>query len=67
MSLHQAQTDALEHLVLALAANAKRNGRDLDGLFKDAHASIMGESNASGTDQKSAAAEYLAHLKLLVS
>jgi len=65
MSLHQAQTDALEHLVLALVANAKRNGRDLDGLFADAHSSIMGEKNASGTTQKTAAAEYLAHLKQL--
>lgn len=64
----QAQIDALEHLVLSLVKNAVRNGRTLDGLFEDAHGSVMSEKGPSGAVQKSEAAEYLLkHLKFLAS
>lgn len=65
---NQAQIDALEHLVLSLVKNAVREGRMLEGIFDDAHGSVMSEKGPGGTTQKTEAADYLMkHLKFLAS
>jgi len=65
---NQAQIDALEHLVLALVASSERYGRSVEGLFDDAHSSLMSEKGPSGAEQKSDATSYLLkHLKFLAT
>ena len=63
MSQQQAQIETLEALVLALVGNAKRNGRDLDGLFDDARAALMKDDAGNGHDLKTQSTKYLDQLK----
>ena len=65
MSQQQAQIDALESLVIALFKNNQMSMVAYKA-FDDAHARIMSEDGPPGTSEKSAAAEYLKHLRTLL-
>ncbi|WP_256825366.1 hypothetical protein [Pseudomonas juntendi] len=62
MSQQQAQLDALEHLLIGLL---KTSGSSIPSkaVFEKAEASLMSEDGPPGTDEKTAARQYLAHLK----
>lgn len=62
MSQAQAQLDALEHLLISVL---KINGMTLGlrNVFDTAESSIMSSDGPPGTQEKSAAATYLKHLK----
>ncbi|MCY1461111.1 hypothetical protein D9M71_787330 [compost metagenome] len=59
---NQAQADAIEHLLLAVL---RLNKMSLPAFkaFEDAQASLMGSDCPGGDTQKTAAVEYLNHLK----
>lgn len=59
---NQAQIDAVEQLLMAVL---KTNGTSLSvsTVFQKAESALMGENGPPGTEQKSKAANYLAHLK----
>ena len=65
MSQQQAQIDAVEQLLIAVLKSNKSTQSQQD-VFEKAHAAIMGENGPSGTSEKTAASQYLDHLKLQV-
>lgn len=63
MSQQQAQIDALEHLVVALYKELRaKTDISLKPVIDEAKASALGSDGAGGTDQKTAAVQYLEHL-----
>ncbi|HEJ4674301.1 TPA: hypothetical protein ACQSOV_004691 [Pseudomonas aeruginosa] len=62
MSQQQAQLDALEHLLIGLLKSSDISV-PREKIFELAESSVMGSDGPPGTSQKSAAHEYLAHLK----
>ncbi|WP_321354634.1 hypothetical protein [Pseudomonas extremaustralis] len=62
MSLQQSQIDALEHLLTAFLKRCETDNV-VRMVFEDAHASLMGSNGPGGTSQKSAAVDYLNHMK----
>ena len=59
---NQAQVDAIEHLLLAVLRLNKMSLTALNA-FENAQASLMGSDGPGGPTQKTAAVEYLNHLK----
>ncbi|MFV3319383.1 hypothetical protein [Pseudomonas sp. NY15374] len=59
---NQAQVDAIEHLLMAVL---KSSGMTMNSFkaFEKAQGSLMGSDGPGGPEQKSAAAQYLDHLK----
>ncbi|SDJ40258.1 hypothetical protein [Pseudomonas abietaniphila] len=65
MSQQQAQIDAVESLLIALLKNNQMSFVS-HKVFDDAHSRIMSEDGPPGTSEKTAAADYLGHLKTLL-
>ncbi|MEE5068602.1 hypothetical protein V2J79_05150 [Pseudomonas alliivorans] len=65
MSLKQAQSDALESLLIALLKHQQFNMIAFK-VFENAHARIMSEDGPPGTTEKSEAANYLSSLKTML-
>lgn len=63
---NQKQVDAVEHLLIALLKRSKVT-LATDQVFSDAHASLMGSDGPGGPNEKSEAADYLMHLKGMLS
>ncbi|MNF41380.1 hypothetical protein D3C84_224040 [compost metagenome] len=62
MSQQQAQIDALEHLLIGLLKTSAVSVPH-SVVFEKAEASLMSEDGPPGTTEKTAARQYLEHLK----
>lgn len=62
---NQAQIDALEHLLLSVIKSSEVSVAAYE-IFENAQSSIMGSNGPGGPTQKTAAMEYLKHLKILL-
>lgn len=60
---NQAQIDALEHLLIAVLKSSVTNGVPLQDFFDRAHSSLLGSDGPGGPKEKSAAVDYLNHIK----
>jgi hypothetical protein len=60
---NQNQLDAVEQLLIALLNTPEMNLVS-SKVFQKAHAALMGSDGPPGTQQKTDAVNYLAHLKL---
>ncbi|WP_081783922.1 hypothetical protein [Pseudomonas fulva] len=62
MSQLQAQLDAIEHLLMAVL---RTSGSSIPStvVFRNAESSLAGADGPPGTDEKTAARNYLDHLK----
>ena len=59
---NNAQVDAIEHLLMALLKSSQMSMTSYK-LFEEALGSILGSDGPGGPTQKTAAADYLSHLK----
>lgn len=59
---NQAQIDAVEHLLLSMLKRSKVT-LQASQVFEDACASVMGSDGPGGSQEKTAAHDYLKHLQ----
>ena len=59
---NQAQIDAIEHLLIAVLNSSISNGVPKGDLINKAKTSLLGSEGPGGTEQKSAAVEYVNYI-----
>ncbi|MBP1086057.1 MULTISPECIES: hypothetical protein [Pseudomonas] len=59
---NQAQIDALEHLLMAVLKSSPMTMNSFKA-FENAQSSLLGSNGPGGPNEKSAAVDYLSHLK----